>query len=680
MKTKTLSYAVLMLVVLSTQIARAVSPTADEMAQSRDWAAAHFEGAKPSKDMAPFFSFTYDGKPSAELLKTWELKRTSRQIDDNRTEHTLTYTDPKTQLSVRCVAIEYRGLPVVEWVLHFKNESSHDSPVISDIQALSDSIPAQEGESCIVHYANGGQEVMDAFAPREHSLAAPDKFDFGSTGGRSSNGCMPFFNLQTGGRGVIGAIGWSGNWTAAFQRGAKGTIQIQAGMQHTHLKLRPGEEIRSPRIMLLFWNGDRLHAHNLLRQFLLAYHTRLPKKWQHRLPIFFSAWGECRADDQIATAKKLVDNRIPVDAFWIDAGWYGDKPTFKPLVTDEDYAKSDWWRYRGSWQPNKITYPQGMKPIGDALRKWNLDFMLWFEPELAFRNSVYQRQHPEWLLGPDGDYFLVNLGLPEVRQALTDLISSYVTDCGMTCYRQDGNLDPETLWEKADTPDRVGMTEIRYVEGLYAFWDALLERHPDLLIDNCASGGRRIDLETISRSVAFWRSDYQCRSKRSRNGLQGQTYGISFWTPLSGGVVSDDELYSFRSALSPTVVLSSIDKKDPARTRAMVQEAKDVQSDFLGDYYPLTPYSLADTDWMAMQFHRTDKERGIVLAFRRPKCSEASLKVHLHGLDLSASYTLESAEQKTTITATGQSLMEEGIGISLPQRPGADLIKYRRAK
>lgn len=630
--------------------------------------------------MAPFFSFAYDGKASAEFLKDWKLTRASRQIDDGRTEHTLTYTDPKTQLSVRCEAVEYRGFPAVEWVLHFKNEGPNDSLILSDIQALSDSIPASEGESCVVHFAKGGQEVMDAFAPQEHSLGAPDQFDFGSTGGRSSNGFLPFFNLQIGGRGVIGAIGWSGNWTAAFLRGAKGAIQVQAGMQRTHLKLRPGEEIRSPRIMLLFWDGDRLVAHNLLRRFLFAYHTRLPKKWQDRLPIFFSVWGECYAKDQIAAAKKLVDNQIPVDAFWIDAGWYGDKPTFTPLVTDEDYKRSDWWRYRGSWQPNKITYPDGMKPIGDALRKWNLGFMLWFEPELAFRNSVYQREHPEWLLGPDGDYFVVNLGLPEVRRALTELISSYVTESGVTCLRQDANLDPESLWEKGDTPDRVGMTEIRYVEGLYAFWDALLERHPDLLIDNCASGGRRIDLETISRSVAFWRSDYQCGAKRSRNGMQGQTYGISFWTPLSGGAVSDDTTYSFRSALSPAMVLSSIDKKDPAHTRAMVQEAKDVQSDFHGDYYPLTPYSVADTDWMAMQFHRTDQERGIVLAFRRPKCKEAAMKVQLHGLDPSAHYTLKSAEQKTTVTATGQSLIEDGFKVSLPQSPSGDLIRYQRVK
>ena len=55
------------------------------------------------------------------------------------------------------------------------------------------------------------------------------------------------------------------------------------------------------------------------------------------------------------------------------------------------------------------------------------------------------------------------------------------------------------------TQDRQGITEIRYVEGMYTFLDELQQRHPDLIIDNCASGGRRLDLEMIRRSVTLTR-------------------------------------------------------------------------------------------------------------------------------------------------------------------------------
>ena len=109
--------------------AAAVSPSADELAKSRQWAAAKFETG-----VEPFFSFTYDGKPSAELLKTWEAKRASRTLDDRRTEHTAVYADPKTGLVLRCVAIEYRDYPTVEWTLYFKNTGKRDSPILADIK------------------------------------------------------------------------------------------------------------------------------------------------------------------------------------------------------------------------------------------------------------------------------------------------------------------------------------------------------------------------------------------------------------------------------------------------------------------------------------------------------------------------------------------------------------------
>jgi len=77
-------------------------------------------------DTSPFFSFVYDGKPAAELLATWELKRSSRQIDPHRTEYTLTYADPESGLVVRCVGVAWKEYPTVEWTVYFTNEGATD--------------------------------------------------------------------------------------------------------------------------------------------------------------------------------------------------------------------------------------------------------------------------------------------------------------------------------------------------------------------------------------------------------------------------------------------------------------------------------------------------------------------------------------------------------------------------
>ena len=135
---------------------------------------------------------------------------------------------------------------------------------------------------------------------------------------------------------------------------------------------------------------------------------------------------------------------------------------------------------------------------------------------------------------------------------LTDHISNFIQTEGVTIYRQDFNFDPAPYWKAMDAPDRVGIAEMKHIEGLYAFWDALLARNPGLLIDNCASGGRRIDLETIGRSIPLWRTDYQYFEP---NGYQCHTYGLHLFLPCSGTGNNDPQKYFFRSSMNGAVVI-----------------------------------------------------------------------------------------------------------------------------
>jgi hypothetical protein len=124
MRTKVQFYIVAALVVVSPGVAAAVSPTPAEMAESRRWMAAKFEGVEEKReggyDAEPFFSFTYGGQPSAKLLGKWKLERNSRELDACRTQHTLTCRDPETGLVVRCTGVAWKDYPTVEWTLHFK--------------------------------------------------------------------------------------------------------------------------------------------------------------------------------------------------------------------------------------------------------------------------------------------------------------------------------------------------------------------------------------------------------------------------------------------------------------------------------------------------------------------------------------------------------------------------------
>ena len=92
----------------------------------------------------------------------------------------------------------------------------------------------------------------------------------------------------------------------------------------------------------------------------------------------------------------------------------------------------------------------------------------------------------------------------------------------------------------------------------------------------------------------------------------------------------------------------------------------------LGDYYPLTPYSLDTTSWIAWQFHRTDLNEGVVQAFRRPEATSETLTVKLRGLDPQQRYEIENLDGGKEVR-TGEELMR-GLAITLREKPAAAVL------
>ncbi len=318
----------------------------------------------------------------------------------------------------------------------------------------------------------------------------------------------------------------------------------------------------------------------------------------------------------------------------------------------------------------KDLYPQGFRPISDALHPSGRKLLLWFEPQRVCRGTPWAqfRDRPGWLLelkGGNPEYqqrnmnwgvphedprwiereshrsqicegdMLWNMGHPEARQFLTDWLSERIKEFGLDWYREDFNIAPLEYWQGADTPDRQGMTEIRFVEGLYAMWDELLRRHPHLAIDNCASGGRRIDLESIGRATALWRTDWPVDAIHR----QCHTFGLMQWVPLhmsDGPVLAAGNEYELRSAMTAGLNVKLPPQDDDAsgrQAKAMIDQYLGIQKYFYGDFYPLTPYSQAGDAWLAYQLHLPDANEGIVVALKRPASSATRATFRLQRLD-----------------------------------------------
>ena len=645
--------------------------TNQEMNHTRKWVYSRF----CAELSTPPFSFVYNGHSSSEIFKTWHTERSETKLDNNRKGRVLTYTDAITHLVIRCQAIEYSDYPAVEWVIYFKNTGINDTPILEKVQALDIVQTSNHGSGFVVHHARGSNSAMNDFQPLNDTLAPSSSLRLHSFGlhpwGMSSVESLPFFNVETTGKGIIAAIGWSGAWSAEFIRDGSDSLHIRSGMDTTHLILHPGEEIRTPRMVILHWEGDRIRAHNLWRRFLLEHYTPQPGGKMVKVPLCDSSWGELTANEQIGKIDWWKEHNLPMECFWIDAGWNGLKG-------------EDCFTAATNRVPRKDLYPFGMKQVSDAAHLAGMKFLLWTWPHTARVGAEIGLEHPEWVLPGNG----LDHGNPVVNRWMIDKYSRSVDEHGLDVFRQDGH----SIYPKDTSGNRTGMSQIRYTEGFYEFWDALIRNHPNLIIDNCAGGGRKIDIETMKRSIPLWRSDYQSGPKGLLDfdpiGIQSQTWGLSQWVPLSAAATSQNNVYAFRSAYSPGLVICrNLFKKKPDSSdydfdlyRRLLTEYLSVRKFFYGDYYPLSSYSLDSNAWMAWQFDRPDLREGIVQAFRRTKSTDESATYKLVGLDSRAKYTISNLDEPGIIIKSGRELMSDGISVTIKDCPGAVIWKYRVIK
>jgi alpha-galactosidase len=363
---------------------------------------------------------------------------------------------------------------------------------------------------------------------------------------------------------------------------------------------------------------------------------------------------------------------------------------------------------------NKVAHPAGLRPISDAAHAKGMKFLLWFEPERAVQGTPLTLRHPEWFIGEVGTNFegndarpfvkfrLFNFGDPQARQYMIDVMSDLITKEGIDIFRQDCNFDLAPFWSKADAGDRQGITEIRYVEGLLEFWDALRQKHPGLMLDIVQRG----DLETISRAVDLSRADYPVAPDSDPIGNQVSTEGLAYWRPHFGTIlqIRPQDTYHFRSGSSPGLAFALFNvsgTKDQVGgfipvdfpfdwLRTQVTQLKLLRPYYYGDYYPLSPCSAnsncteestersAAFEWAVWQFNRADQNDGMLQAFRRGQNDEPTRELKLRGLDAAATYEVTDCDSGERRLFSGDTLMSHGLHMEIKDKPGAATVVYKR--
>jgi alpha-galactosidase len=620
------------------------------------------------------FSFLYDGKPSDTILDTWKATRTKPEKgQDGKEISSTTWTDPKTGLAVTWQVTRFPDCPAVDWVLHFENTGKTDTAIIENVQALDLNVdtPLPSGPPYRLHKTHGGTPDPMHYEPSLLVVDAKHPQSMDSGHGRSSGKDLPFFKVETGQGSIIAAVGWSGYWKSLLECQDGKHLHMTAGLDKTHFLLHPGEKVRSPRMLVTNWEGDTLEANAQFRQLIYKYYSA-KRNGKPMLPIPFcntcftrgGGWlNECNAENQISLIKAYA--KLGLEALLTDAGWF----------------TGGWPAGAGNWDPRKDAYPNGMAPVALAAKQNNMIYGLWFEPERVVAGTTVQRNHPDWCLGTqkgEQGTYLLNFGRTEVQDYFFNIVKGFMELPGFRVYRQDFNMDPRPYWLYNDAPDRQGITEMKYIEGLYAYWDRLAKSWPDSLREECASGGHRMDLEVIQRLHIAQKTDYWFDYDVDQAAL----WGISQYLPNNCIVAHLNTMddYSFHSTMASSLCLGWIADApdfDVARGKELLGRYLEVRHLLIGAWYPLLPYSRDLSKWMAVQYDRPDLGEGMVLVWRRPESPYSGVQVSLHGIAPDATYELSFDSTGKKVRVKGADLAKDFV-LTLPAAHTSDLIYYRR--
>jgi len=610
----------------------------------------------------------YRGIPAVFSPKT-----TQTELDPNRLLTRIVGHSP-SGITVTAEALCYRDFPVVEWVATFSNESKEPSAIVSDVRIVTEVV----GSHPILYHSNGDEQTEAGY----ETYCDPIESEISLTpiGGVPNAGAFPYMRILSDEWYLNLAIGWSGMWTATFAPSEKGTL-LSVGQTRCHMKLLPGETIRTPRLTFMAAGESEDNARNLWRKWYFAH--IMPKPDGKPLPPMMALCDQLPGYDeftgastetQVKALETYIAHGLKPDIWWLDAGWYPND--------------GRWWAWVGTWRHDPVRFPNGLGELGQKCDDNGVRFLVWFEPERVREESELFAEHRDWLIGfPDWPEYLLDLSKPDAREWLTEHVCDKIDEYHIRVYRQDLNTRPISYWESVESEDRLGATENGHVQGYLAFWDGLLARHPGLLIDSCAAGGRRNDLDTMRRSVPLHYTDVGY----GNHPVKQKQFRLMFeWIPYfrAANLNWDDEdgNYTVSSMQSPYDAFAFHGAMTPAVTNLMRYNSSEeyyelakkmepiwrqaAEMELRCDYYPLTECRKDARDWYAMQFDDPEKGDGFVQVVRNNQAEDECFLLRMKAVRPELTYRFENRETGEKMQYTGEELLG-GISVSLPRRSAA---------
>lgn len=347
------------------------------------------------------------------------------------------------------------------------------------------------------------RSIEDLHLERSWSGAGMLSERFGQLGTMPTRRWLPFVAVEDKVAGVIWGVqlAWAGSWQMEVFR-QHDDVCLSGGLAdrefgHWTKTLQPGEKLSAPPAVISCVHGNL----DALCDRLTAMQQRASDSQpavEQDLPLVFNEWCTTWGDPSQASVCAIADRLrgSAVKYFVIDAGWYkGEAP--------------DWLLTHGDWVPNQRLFPNGLEGATQAIRERGLIPGIWFEMETVGSQST-AFSLVDHLLQRDGIPVTVrerrfwNLNDPWAVDYLTKKVIDLLERCGFGYLKVDYN---DTAGLGFDDPNSLGEGLRKQIEGQYRFFEKLRERLPELVIENCASGGHRLEPSMLARTAMSSFSD-----------------------------------------------------------------------------------------------------------------------------------------------------------------------------
>jgi len=502
----------------------------------------------------------------------------------------------------------------------------------------------------------------------------------------------PMFVLRNNATGEhwIGQLAWSGGYSFEFDLDADlGTLDQAARLSFRagpdapapQRVIAPGETISTPELHLGMVFGD-------LDAAIQAMHDHLRRSVFMPQPRGRGGWIESGIGPEIEiTAEDVVHAldaaaEVGAEVFFIDASWYAP-------------PRSNWWNTVGDWQVDLTRFPEGIRPFRERAHAKGMLFGLWMDAERIAVHSQIRQVHPEWVaVAYDGQQRLgdlLDLTNPAAAAWMEEQIGRVIAENEIEFFRLDHNVGGLGMGAKIVRDGYVENHYWRYHEALYAIYERLRARFPDVIFENCAGGGGRTDLGMVRRFSHTWVTDWQI-APRSFSITNGMTMALppEVVDRLLGGQSGHTAAeFDFQARLllfvRPTFGFTYPLGAQPnplllARLKRWTALYKEFARPMMatGRLYHHTP-EVGGPDpqgWGVLELASADRARGMCGLFQLAAPTAPEYTVRLRGLDVSRRYRVTWGNAGQTCEVDGFTLMQRGLTVRLEGALTSELLLF----